>query len=62
MRPAWQRVLTLAAVGSAHADKHQAALESGISSTEPDLTLRLMVEAEIPMLHERLQRPHVVQW
>jgi aminoglycoside 6'-N-acetyltransferase-1b/aminoglycoside 6'-N-acetyltransferase-2 len=26
------------------------------------VTLRLMTEADIPMLHDWLQRPHIVQW
>ncbi len=28
----------------------------------PEVTLRPMTEADIPMLHDWLQRPHVVQW
>ena len=32
------------------------------SSTSNPVTLRLMAEHDLPMLHDWLQRPHIVQW
>ncbi|HHK7940953.1 TPA: AacA4 family aminoglycoside N(6')-acetyltransferase [Serratia marcescens] len=31
-------------------------------SAEPSVTLRLMCEQDLPMLHDWLNRPHIVEW
>lgn len=33
-----------------------------MSRIDPPLTLRLMSERDLPMLHEWLNRPHIVEW
>jgi AacA4 family aminoglycoside N(6')-acetyltransferase len=33
-----------------------------MSANEPPLTLRLMTERDLPMLHDWLNRPHIVRW
>jgi aminoglycoside 6'-N-acetyltransferase-1b/aminoglycoside 6'-N-acetyltransferase-2 len=36
--------------------------KSAMLATVPDVTLRLMTEADLGMLHEWLNRPHIVEW
>jgi AacA4 family aminoglycoside N(6')-acetyltransferase len=33
-----------------------------MSASESDVTLRLMTEHDLPMLHDWLNRPHIVEW
>jgi AacA4 family aminoglycoside N(6')-acetyltransferase len=43
--------------------KRQQALGTPVRSTNrPEVTLRLMTEADLGMLHEWLNRPHIVAW
>ncbi|MFL3919685.1 GNAT family N-acetyltransferase, partial [Pseudomonas aeruginosa] len=33
-----------------------------MSASTPPITLRLMTERDLPMLHDWLNRPHIVEW
>lgn len=40
----------------------RAALSPGASPADASVSLRLMTELDLPMLHQWLNRPHIVEW
>ncbi|MDF4391239.1 GNAT family N-acetyltransferase, partial [Vibrio parahaemolyticus] len=49
------------AIRQARFAEQQRAMGRKAASTPP-ITLRLMTERDLPMLHDWLNRPHIVEW